>query len=534
MSTFLIPLRPAQASPKLIERLARIVGPDHLSIKDPDRFAYSRDLWPKTLMWLMEGKALYPPDVIIWPENVAQVGEILRLAAREGIPVTPLGAGSGICAAAMAINGGIIMDLKRMNRVIAIDKSSMVAEVEPGIIGWHLESILARFGLTMGHFPSSITCSTVGGYLATRSAGQMSSKYGKIEDIVASLEVVLADGRLIRTPFTAGRRYLPDLNQVFTGSEGTLGVITRAWMKVHPVPTARDYLGFHFYSLDHALMAMQDIMQAGVRPAVLRLYDEFDTVVASSKTGRSSSRQAPWLDFFRLPKELISKVVTSAVLKRPRLLNRLSDYLPGKFLFVVVCEGTPQLVAHETATIKSICAAHDGHYRGKKPAENWYQNRYALPFKQSSIFYHHGFVDTMDIATTWDEAINIYYLVREAVSDHMFIMAHFTHPYPDGVCISFTMIGPANALDIYDLAWTKGLEAVLAGKGSLAHHHGVGFSKQGFLADELQGGLEVYRGIKEYLDKDWILNPNKMGLGADGIVTPRRGTSSDDHSIRSQ
>ncbi|MFN7133488.1 MAG: FAD-binding oxidoreductase, partial [Myxococcales bacterium] len=275
-----IPLRalpsPGHEAEALCRTLAPLVG-GRASVASDDRIAYSRDLWPKAVIWSRAGQIPRPPDVVVWPSSVDEVAAVTRKARELGVPLIPYGAGSGVCGGTIPLRGGIMMDLKRMNRIRAVDVERLELDVEAGLVGENLERRLSKSGVSLGHFPSSILCSTVGGWLAARSAGQCSNRYGKIEDMVASLTVVDGRGEIVHTP----RRPLPgsDVTQLIVGSEGTLGTICSARLHLVPAPESRAFRGFRFRSVRDGVEAMRAIFRSGVRPAVVRLYDPFDTLL---------------------------------------------------------------------------------------------------------------------------------------------------------------------------------------------------------------------------------------------------------------
>jgi len=264
-------------SKKIIEQLHSIV-PEGVSDKEVDRVTYSKDYWPITLRWLLDGKLPALPDCIVWPENVQQVTEILRLANREKIPIVPFGEGSGVVGGAIPIRGGIVVDMKKMDSVVEIDDLGLMVTVQPGINGMNLERYLNRKGYTMGHIPQSIYCSSLGGWLACRAAGQFSTKYGKIEDMVVALEAVLPDGTIIKSKPVPRSSTGPQVEQLFLGSEGRFGIITEATLKIWPYPEERSMLSFAFDDVDHALEAVRKIMRKNVYPAVVRIYDKNETL----------------------------------------------------------------------------------------------------------------------------------------------------------------------------------------------------------------------------------------------------------------
>src|SRR5262245_29573514 len=212
-----------------------------------DRICYARDLWPRHHLAVSEGRiAEHRPGLIVWPRTTAEVAEVVRFCSAEGVPIAPFGAGSGVCGGVLPNERLVVLDLKRLDRLRWLDPEGPLLEVEAGALGVRLEEELNAKGFTIGHFPSSILCSTVGGWIAARGAGQCSGRYGKIEDMVASLECVVADGAVLRLH---RRVHGPDLTPLMMGSEGVLGVVTSAVLRLHPVPVARAFGAYSFPSI---------------------------------------------------------------------------------------------------------------------------------------------------------------------------------------------------------------------------------------------------------------------------------------------
>jgi alkyldihydroxyacetonephosphate synthase len=524
----------------LVKDLTALLGPGCASADPADLWAASRDCWPKTQLWTKAGRAPHPPDAVVWPRDAAEVQKIVRFAVTEGAVLVPFAAGSGVCGGALPIRGGLALDVKRLGGSPKIDLEARTVDVDAGVNGQRLEELLNAAGATLGHFPSSIYCSTVGGWLAARSAGQLSSKYGKIEDMVLSMEVVDGTGEVIRTVDgpTAG----PDLNQLFVGSEGTLGVITRAKLRIWPKPTGRWFRGVLFKSLEKGMEAMHALMRAGLRPAVARLYDPFDTLMAGKGGG----------DKVHLPVPAPLKALFSAgqrealrfALKAPLMLNRLVDAIPAGSLLILGFEGEGEHgvddARAEGEEALRLCREAGGDDLGAGPGEKWLTNRYKISYRQAPLFAAGAFVDTMEVATTWDRLPRLYEAVRRAVAHHAFILAHFSHAYLEGCSIYFTFIGPggqptdetARALSPqgtpservrmgrelgaaekrYDECWKAALSAVCDEGATLSHHHGVGLSKQSFLPREHGEGMRQLRALKRAFDPHGVMNPGKLLL----------------------
>ncbi len=492
-----------------------------LSSADTDRINYARDLYPLTHVWMQEGRVGPRPLGIAWPENVDELREIVRWAGETATPLIPYGAGSGVCGGTMPVKGGLIVDLKRLNRVLDLDEKSLLVRAQPGVMGEDLERWLNRRGYTLGHFPSSIYCSSVGGWLAARSGGQFSTRYGKIEDMVVSQEVVLPNGEVARTREVPRAATGPDWDQVFVGSEGTLGFITEATLSVWPAPAARHFRGFRFNDVPSALEGIRQVMQSELRPAVVRLYDEIDTFMVGNKKPKAMKKEPGAIK--RNLKAVLdhSGFLTAAqrtFFRHPGMVHALVDALPGSCLVIMMFEGEAELAAAEADEAWQILREAGGKDLGSTPGEAWFETRYHVSYKQSAIYAGGSFVDTCEVATTWAAIDDLYFGMQRAVRKYGMIMAHFSHAYADGVNIYFTFAGDAASVEekeaLYLKIWETLMESCLRYGGTISHHHGVGYSKQAWLARELGGGMHIYRALKQAIDPGFVMNPGKMGLEA--------------------
>ena len=516
-------LSESRIDPIILQKLANIVGEKNLSISDTDRYTYSRDMSAVNIMNTTEGSVVHSPGVIVWPSDTQQVSKVCKLAYANSIAMVPYGAGSSVVAGTVPLKGGIIVDLKKINQIFEVDEISNLVTAGAGIIGEHLEREMARRGFTVGHFPSSVYSSTLGGYLATRSAGQLSSKYGKIEDMVAGLEVVLPKGEIVNSLLTPRSATGPDWDQVIVGSEGTLGFITRATCRIWPAPNSRRFLAFMFPDAVSGVEAMRVIFRHDVRPATVRLYDELDTALIG-KSGKSGIGSSP-LDFIPIKEfgKLLRSTLPNAIKKTGRffarradLVNRLEKLAKNECLMVLVFEGDERLVDYEYEASSTICENLKGQNRGPELAINWWKNRYHVSYKQSKVYYNGAFVDTVEVATTWDKVIRLYEEVRAAVSPLAFIMAHFSHGYQEGCSIYFTFVTAGESLLASERAhrrvWDAAIEATLRVGGTISHHHGIGAVKARFMKQEHHQLMNIFRALKEEIDPKGLCNPGKMGL----------------------
>ncbi len=476
----------------------------------PDLTAAARDLWPRALVGIQSGQLpTNRPGTIAWPERSEQISQLLEVARAQGYRVVPFGAGSGVCGAVLPDERTIVIDSKRLLD-FRIDEDAPVVHAGAGVLGLTLEEKLIKRGYTAGHYPSSIVCSTVGGWVAARGAGQCSSRYGKIEDMVVGLDCVLGTGDHVRMQRrTSG----PDLVPLMTGSEGTLGFITGATLRLHPAPRVRRFLSFSCSSIESGFDILRTMLQAGLRPEVARLYDPIDSVLL----GQSS-------DAKKAPKNRSARsghlfgIVARRALAHPRWLQRTIEALEGNLLggatLLLIFEGDAETADHEAERATQICARAAARSLGERPARRWLAHRYGVSFRQSSSFRLDAFTDTMEVAAPWSKLEAVYNGVRRALSEHALVMAHLSHAYPDGCGLYFTFAAlgsrAGNATERYDAAWRAGLSAALAAGANLSHHHGVGRSKAARLAAELGGGTELLNRVRRAWDPASMFNPGAL------------------------
>jgi alkyldihydroxyacetonephosphate synthase len=451
------------------------------TVTDPAlRAEASRDWWPLAMHWALAGQVAGLADVVCRPADAGEVVAVLRVCHARSMPVTAAGGRSGVCGASVPRAGGVLLDLTAMAGVTAVDDESLTVTVLPGTFGPDLEADLRARGLTLGHWPQSMDISTVGGWLACRGAGQYSTRYGKIEDMVIGVDVVLADGREISTGGAPRSAAGPDLTQVFVGSEGTLGIITAARLRVHPLPPAEGRAAYGFGSWDGGVDACRRILRRGATPAVLRLYDEIESQRSHGTDG------------------------SVAVL-------------------LVLDEAEARLVDATMAIVDEECA--EATRLDDALVEQWLEHRNDVSALEALT--QKGFVvDTLEIAAPWGRLPEIYRQATTALTavPHTRVAsAHLSHSYGDGACLYFTFAAtppPDEVESTYVALWDAGTRAVLGAGGNLSHHHGVGVNRGRFVDEALGGGAEVLRAIKSALDPAGILNPGKLGLPAPARSTP--------------
>jgi alkyldihydroxyacetonephosphate synthase len=435
----------------------------------------SRDWWPLALHWSLAGSVPQRAGAVCRPTGADQVAAVLLACSSSGVPVTAAGGRSGVSGASVPVFGGVLLDLTAMEGIVDIDAVSGVVEVWAGTFGPDLETELRqRCAMTVGHYPQSFDIATVGGWVACRGAGQYSTRYGKIEDIVVGLEVVLADGTVLQTGRGPAASMGPDLTQLFLGSEGTLGIITRVWLRAHPVPTHERRAAYTFPDFESGIEACRLILRRGATPAVLRLYDGVETERSHAGDGTQS-------------------------------------------VLLVLDEGDIGLVEATLGVVEDECAA-------AAPApvelvENWLTHRNDTNALQELT--RKGYVvDTMEIAAPWSRLTTIFDDARGAlmsVPNARTASCHLSHSYLDGACLYFTFAAtpPGDEIEsTYVAMWDAGQQAVLAAGGNLSHHHGIGLNRARFMADALGSSFDVLQSMKNALDPTGILNPGKLGLSS--------------------
>jgi alkyldihydroxyacetonephosphate synthase len=462
---------------KAVERL-RAVCPN-LTTDAAETAEASRDWWPLAMTWATQGQVASLAHVVARPASADEVAALLAVCDEARIPVTAAGGRSGVCGASVPVHGGVVLDLTGLAGIVSVDDDAMTIDVRAGTFGNVLEDDLRRVeeggahGLTVGHWPQSIDLSTVGGWLACRGAGQYSNRYGKIEDIVVGLDVVLADGRRITTGGQPRQAVGPDLNQLFVGSEGTLGVITGARLKVHDAPDHMATAAYGFDSVAGALDFQRRVLRRGGAPAVLRLYD---AVEADRSYGTGSVS-----------------------------------------LVLVYDEGDPYLVEAAMAIVAEEAEASGASEQDRAHVDKWLEHRNEVSALEALI--SKGYVvDTMEVAAPWPRLPAIYeatVAALSAVPGTLAASAHASHSYLDGACLYFTFAGKVDDDErdaYYRALWDAGQNAVLDHGGALSHHHGVGLNRSRFVADALGPAHAVLASVKAALDPNGILNPGKLGL----------------------
>jgi alkyldihydroxyacetonephosphate synthase len=383
-----------------------------------------------------------------------------------------------------------------MQRLVDLDRTSQLATFEPGISGPRAETLLASRGFTLGHFPQSYEFATIGGYVATRSAGQASTGYGRIDELVRGVRLVAPAGELEVKPFPASAAG-PELRELVVGSEGVLGVITEATLAVRPLPARRRYEGWSFRSFAEGCEAFRRMEQSGGHPDVARLSDEPETRLAMAMAWNGSAAERAGKAYLRLRGH------------------------EGGCIVIVGFEGDELDVAHRRSHTRSILGSAGGVALGERPGNAWLRSRYAGPYMRDALLDRGVMVETLETATTWSRLAELYKGVGDALRDSLsargtppLVMCHVSHLYRSGASLYFTFIAaqePGAELDQWRAAKTAATDAIVAHGGTITHHHAVGRDHAPWLRAEVGDlGIELLRAAKERLDPRGIMNPGKL------------------------
>jgi alkyldihydroxyacetonephosphate synthase len=481
-------------------KLAAVVGEEHLRDDREARVGRAAGRSYPDLIKLRSGSLDSAPDAVVEPGSAEEVRGLLAECAAARVAVVPFGGGTSVVGGVDPFAGGfaavIALDLHRMDRVLAVDHTSLTATLEGGLFGPEAERLLGEQGLTLGHFPQSFEFSTVGGWVATRSAGQASTGYGRIDELVEGLRLVAPAGEVgaRAVPATAAG---PDLRELLVGSEGVLGVICEATLRVRTLPRTRRYEGWSFRSFAEGCEALRVMEQADASPDVMRLSDEEETrlSLALASTGSTTERAG-------------------------RAYLRMRGH-EGGCLAIAGFEGEDEDVERRRLHASALLRAGGGLALGRRPGEAWLRGRYAGPYLRDTLLERGGFVDTLETAATWSNLPTLYAAVVEALRGALsergtppLVMCHVSHLYRSGASLYFTFLARRDdeaPLEQWQEAKTAASDAIVANGGTITHHHAIGRDHVPWLRAEVGDlGLDLIRAAKQRLDPVGIMNPGKL------------------------
>jgi alkyldihydroxyacetonephosphate synthase len=495
-------------TPELRAALEDAAGAKHVSDDPFDRVLHARGKSLRDLVRHRRGEIGRIPDVVVRPGDEAAVTAVLGEALAADAVVIPFGGGTNISGSLEAPEGEartvISVDLARMDQVLEIDETSRLARVQPGAFGPDLERALNARGWTLGHYPDSFTHSTLGGWIATRSSGMQSDKYGDVADLTRGLRVVTPGGLLLVRPVPATSTG-PSVREMVLGSEGRLGIITEATVHVHRVPEERVILGYLFPTWAAALAAMRDLAAGEASPSVTRVSDAPETVFSfATKKGDS------------LADRLKSRVL------REFLQRRRGFDVGAMCLSFLGYEGSERHVAAQRKLAGRIVGAHGGVCIGRGPGELYDQKKFDTPYIRDYLLDRGALADVSETSAPWSALPKVYDNVmgaaRQAFADlgvQGYVMSHLSHSYHGGACLYFTFafrpVPARDGLADYDVIKSAVQQAFVDSGATLSHHHAVGTEHARWLEQDVSApGVTMLRGLFEAVDPGANLNPGKI------------------------
>jgi alkyldihydroxyacetonephosphate synthase len=466
--------------------LARAVGSAHVRA---DRQARLRHVGGKSTVDLLQCRtsgALDAPDAVVLPASHDEVLAVLRCCAEHRVAVVPFGGGTSVVGGVAPLRGPfaavVVLDLRRMDRLVAVDSESATVTLEPGLRAPEAEALLAAHGLTLGHFPQSFEYASIGGFAATRSSGDSSAGYGRFDDLVVAVRVATPQGtlRLGRAPASAAG---PDLRELFVGSEGVFGVITELTLRVRELPQTRFDEAWSFPNFAAGSAALRRLAQADALPTVTRLSDEVETMVNAA---------------------LADGPATGS----------------GGALAVTCHEGDAAGMEARRATAGAILTESGGTAVGALAAREWRRGRFQAPYLRDALLDAGVLVETLETATSWSNLLTAHTTVRDTIVGALadqgtppLVMCHISHVYPTGASLYFTVAVTAATDPVrqWRVAKQAASDAIMACGATISHHHGVGSDHRPWMAAEVgELGVAVLQAVKDVLDPDGILNPGKL------------------------
>jgi len=498
------PLIPAE----LVAELRDAVGPDNLVNTDQDRIVHTYGKSVRDLLRLRAGDIPRVPDVVVYPGSEEEVQLVVDRAVAANAVLIPFGGGSNISGSLHAPESEtrpvISVDMGRMNRVLSVDEESGLAQVQAGVLGPDLEEQLGALGWTMGHFPDSFTHSTLGGWVATRSSGMQSDKYGDISEITRGLRVVQPGKVLVLRPLPSTSTG-PSVREMILGSEGRLGIITEVTVQVHRIPENRLILGYLFPSWDAGLAAMQEISTSDAHPSVTRVSDGRETRFSFATRRKSGGLS-------------ISSLVSKGLMK---VLERRGWQLDQSCLSFIGYEGGKAHVDRQKAIVKDIVGKHGGIVLGKGPGALYDQKKFDTPYIRDFLLDRGAIGDVSETAAPWSKLKPLYDNVLAAANGAFaelgvvgWIMCHLSHSYHSGACLYFTFAfkhDGEDPLGQYDRVKSAIQQTFVDSDGTLSHHHAVGTEHAPWLEQDISApGVHLIDGLFAAIDPGGNFNPGKI------------------------
>ena len=503
-----LPIPVPMISDQLLTELTDAAGTENAVQDDLDRIVHTYGKSARDLLRIRGGDIPRVPDVVVYPGDESEVQLIVDRAVAADAVLIPYGGGSNISGSLHAPEDEtrpvISVDLGRLNQLIDIDEDSGLARIQAGAQGPDLEEQLGALGWTLGHFPDSFTHSTLGGWVATRSSGMQSDKYGDISDIARGMRVVMP-GKVLEIRPLPHTSTGPSVREMVLGSEGRLGVITEVTVQVHRIPEVRLILGYLFPSWEASLAAMHEISTSDAHPSITRVSDARETAF-SFATRKKSTRIS------------ISSLISKGLMK---VLQRRGWKLDEICLSFIGYEGGKAHVSRQKAIVKDIVGRHGGIVVGKGPGELYDQKKFDTPYIRDFLLDRGAIGDVSETAAPWSKLLPLYTNVlaaAEKVYAHLgvagWIMCHLSHSYHSGACLYFTFAFKHDGVDPlgqYEPLKNAIQQAFVDSGGTLSHHHAVGTEHAAWLEQDISApGVHMIDGLFTAMDPGKNFNPGKI------------------------
>ena len=480
-------------------RLVEAVGAQYVRDDRLTRITHAAGRSYPDLVRLRSGCGLAAADAIVFPADHDEVAAVLAVCAEECVAVIPFGGGTSVVGGVEPLRGplgaALTLDLARLSGLTALDPRSQLATFAAGTTGPELERLLGAHGLTLGHAPQSFEFSTVGGWAATRSAGQASTGYGRIDELVVALRAATPSGELatLAVPASAAG---PDLRELLLGSEGVLGVITEVTLRVRPRTAGQHFEAYSLPGFAAGSEALRELEQAGAAPDLARLSDEEETRISLALASRPGATRAM------------------------RAYVRARGQRAG-CLTILGFDGDPAQVAPRRSRARSILRRHGAIALGRAPGAAWAKGRFHGAYVRDELMSRGVLVDTLETATTWTALEDLHRDVRAALRGALarrgtpaVVMCHVSHLYPTGASLYFTCLARQQAgaeLEQWQAAKAAASDAITRAGATISHHHAVGTDHATWLAGEVGDvGLAALRAVKARVDPAGVMNPGKL------------------------
>jgi len=491
-----VELPDAEALP---QALLDAVGQENVFTSDEDRLRHSTGRGYVDLARLRNGALENAPDAVVMPRDAEAVRRVIDVCAAEDIAVVPFGGGTSVVGGVEPLRGShgrlVSLDLGAL-QAVSVDRRSLHARLGAGLRGPEAEAALGREGLTLGHFPQSFEYATIGGFAATRSAGQASSGYGRFDSLVSSVRLLAPAGDLetLETSHTAAG---PALRELVVGSEGVLGVIPDVTLRVRPAPTVRRYEAWMAESFDAGAEIVRALAQGPGLPEIIRVSDEEETEGTLALSG---------------PRGISGRLFDGYLGARKRR---------GGSLMIVGYEGDEEHVARRRALTVRALRYGGAAYLGQAAGQAWEHGRYQGPYLRDTLMGMGAMVETLETSHTWSRFGELHDAVGAAIRSSLaaqgtpgLVFCHLSHAYADGASLYFTFISRSRRgaeVDQWAAVKRAACEAIVAHGGTITHHHAVGRDHAPYMEAEVgRVGLDLIRAAKEQLDPAGIMNPGKL------------------------